>query len=197
MQDKIETQKGENKILRQKLQSKTEALVILSQELDKVRNECEDYRELTRRLQSQWSLLGSDHLPFFTNAKWSEIREENKRLLAEREHLRKVLTDREDDIKLIRKQWLKEKKSLNQNSFVHPEVNNTDIVRRLEHLQIKYDCLKRDLQSLLDEKVDLIQERDAYKCKLHRLNHSMAALLKSGLFALELITRELHIILIL
>ena len=49
LQDKIETQKGENKILRQKLQSKSEALVILSQELDKVRNECEDYRELTRR----------------------------------------------------------------------------------------------------------------------------------------------------
>ena len=54
------------------------------------------------------------------------------------------------------------------------------IVKRLESLQIKYDCLKRDLQSLLDEKVDLITERDAYKCKVHRLNHSMAALLKSG-----------------
>ena len=59
---------------------------------------------------------------------------------------------------------------------------NSDIVRRLEALQIKYDCLKRDLQSLLDEKVDLIQERDAYKCKVHRLNHSMSALLKSGIF---------------
>ena len=46
-------------------------------------------------------------------------------------------------------------------------------------MQIKYDCLKRDLQSLLDEKVDLVQERDAYKCKVHRLNHSMTALLKS------------------
>ena len=60
MQEKIETQKGENKILRQKLQSKSEALIILSQELDKVRNESEDYRELTRRLQTQWSLLSSD-----------------------------------------------------------------------------------------------------------------------------------------
>ena len=60
MQERIETSKGENKILRQKLQSKSEALIILSQELDKVRNECEDYRELTRRLQTQWSLLSSD-----------------------------------------------------------------------------------------------------------------------------------------
>ena len=59
LQDKIETQKGENKILRQKLQSKSEALVILSQELDKVRNECEDYRELTRRyVLTSWAKLG-------------------------------------------------------------------------------------------------------------------------------------------
>ena len=111
--------------------------------------------------------------------KIAELREENKRLVTEREHLRKILSDREDDIKLIRKQWIKEKKQ-------HPEPNekqniiDEDIVKRLEALQIKYECLKRDLQSLLDEKVDLIQERDAYKCKVHRLNHSMAALLKSG-----------------
>ncbi len=38
MQEKIETQRGENKILRQKLQSKADALVILSQELDKVKS---------------------------------------------------------------------------------------------------------------------------------------------------------------
>merc|ERR1712223_386358 len=95
MQEKIETQKGENKILRQKLQSKSEALIILSQELDKVRNESEDYRELTRRLQTQWSLLSSDlggpsNVSLFNSSKVSELREENKRLVTEREHLRKV-----------------------------------------------------------------------------------------------------------
>ena len=186
MQEKIETQKGENKILRQKLQSKSEALIILSQELDKVRNECEDYRDLTHRLQTQWSLLSSDlggpsHVSLFNQTKVSELREENKRLINEREHLRKVLADREDDIKLIRKQWLKEKKVQSDcnGSEKTTEVPSTEMVRRLEGLQIKYDCLKRDLQSLLDEKVDLVQERDAYKCKVHRLNHSMTALLKS------------------
>ena len=107
MQEKIETQKGENKILRQKLQSKSEALIILSQELDKVRNECEDYRELTRRLQAQWSLLSADlggqsQVSLFNNSnqKIAELREENKRLVTEREHLRKILSDREEDIKL-------------------------------------------------------------------------------------------------
>ena len=32
---------------------------------------------------------------------------------------------------------------------------------------------------MLDEKEDLVQERDAYKGKVHRLNHAMSALLKS------------------
>ena len=31
---------------------------------------------------------------------------------------------------------------------------------------------------MLDEKEDLVQERDSYKCKVHRLNHAMGALLK-------------------
>jgi chromosome segregation ATPase len=57
MQDKIETQKGENKILRQKLQSKAEALLIITKELEKVRGECDEYRELVQRLQqSQCSI---------------------------------------------------------------------------------------------------------------------------------------------
>jgi len=47
--------------------------------------------------------------------------------------------------------------------------------------------MRRDLQSLLDEKEDLIRERDSYKCKAHRLNHAMAALLKSdGYRAIDL-----------
>ena len=54
---------------------------------------------------------GPSHVSLFNSSKVSELREENKRLVTEREHLRKVLADREDDIKLIRKQWLKEKKN--------------------------------------------------------------------------------------
>ena len=56
MRNKIETQKGENMILRQKLQSKSEALLILSKELEKVRVDCDDYKELTNKLQMKYSL---------------------------------------------------------------------------------------------------------------------------------------------
>lgn len=37
LQNRIETQRGENAILRQKLQSKSEALIILTKELDRAR----------------------------------------------------------------------------------------------------------------------------------------------------------------
>ena len=78
-------------------------------------------------------------------------------------------------------------------------MSDPDMIRQLEMTQMKYSKLKQDLQvymfvvmktykingstinfqSLLDEREDLVQERDAYKCKVHRLNHSMSALLKS------------------
>lgn len=62
MQNKIETQKGENMILRQKLQSKSEALLILSKELEKARVDCDDYKELTNRLQTKYSNLKNGQL---------------------------------------------------------------------------------------------------------------------------------------
>ena len=52
-QSRIETQKGENAILRQKLQSKSEALLILTKELEKSRSEGDEYRELAQRLQTK------------------------------------------------------------------------------------------------------------------------------------------------
>lgn len=62
MQNKIETQRGENMILRQKLQSKSEALLILSKELEKVRADCDDYKELTNKLQTKYSNLKNGQL---------------------------------------------------------------------------------------------------------------------------------------
>ena len=44
---------AENAVLQQKLQSKTQALLILSKELDRCRAEGDEYRELTQRLQVQ------------------------------------------------------------------------------------------------------------------------------------------------
>lgn len=45
-------------------------------------------------------------------------------------------------------------------------------------LCLQYTQMSSDLQSVLDEKQDLVTERDSYKCKVHRLNHELNTLLK-------------------
>ena len=113
------------------------------------------------------------------------------------------LKEREDDLKLLRSQIKKVKlsassptstktlqgqsrgsknsikKKVGSKSHKAEGSSDPDMIRQLELTQMKYSKLKQDLQSLLDEREDLVQERDAYKCKVHRLNHSMSALLKS------------------
>ena len=40
--------------------------------------------------------------------------------------------------------------------------------------------LQFDFRSLLDEKEEIITERDVYKCKAHRLNHELNVVLKAN-----------------
>ena len=208
MQDKIETQKGENKILRQKLQSKAEALLIITKELEKVRGECDEYRELVQRLQEPQcstsktfasedpldTLNALTSLPIGVNMKvvaatdstesfnsrafrdqtvasrFSALRNENKRLLLERENVKRILNEREEDIRLLRLQAKKsERRQRNETKELFGGVSdlshdasklsrlksmsstdstssNADVVRQLEVLQMKYDKLKHDFQ---------------------------------------------------
>lgn len=53
-----------------------------------------------------------------------------------------------------------------------------ELVKQLEAMNKIKNQLEMDLQSVLDEKEELITERDAYKCKIHRLNHEFNMILK-------------------
>lgn len=53
-----------------------------------------------------------------------------------------------------------------------------ELVKQLEALNKIKTQLEIDLQSVLDEKEELVTERDAYKCKVHRLNHEFSVFLK-------------------
>lgn len=66
-------------------------------------------------------------------------------------------------------------------------------MEQLEALQRSKMQLEADFQAVLDEKQELITERDAYKCKLHRLNHECNILLKgntSGIIDLDALIME-------
>ena len=79
----------------------------------------------------------------------------------------------------MNKAKIADEKSRQKSSNSDNEKKKIELISRMETLQVKYSGLRHDLRSLLDEREDLVQERDAYKCKVHRLNHAMSALLKS------------------
>jgi hypothetical protein len=84
---------------------------------------------------------------------FSDLRDENKRLLAERENLRRALTDREEDVRLLRAQLQKEKQFKISEDVRHSladfgveEKISENLVKQIEKLQIKCASLKQDLQ---------------------------------------------------
>ncbi len=197
--DAMEVQAAaENRILRQKLESKAQALLILSRELERLRKEGEEYRELTERLQrgkAGWARSGSalpmtrhhhHHHHQGDSRHLTELRDENRRLAKERDRLRLLLEDREEDTRALREELGRARRRSRREEAAAGKSGKEEqgeelvrMVRRMEALQSKCAATRQDLQSLLDEKEDLVQERDAYKCKVHRLNFAMAALLKS------------------
>ena len=83
-----------------------------------------------------------------------ELRAENKRLTAERERLRVVLCDREEDVRVMRTEMARRKEEEEEGSRRRKreerEQQQQDRIRRMvgrmEGLQGKYGTLKQDLQ---------------------------------------------------
>lgn len=198
MNEYVDNCLAENACLRRKLQSKGEALLILSRELDQCRTERDQYKMIAEQIQIRSSTLRkkpgdldeegtteqslySDHfsIPATCNSLQllAEANEQNKSLRLELQDLKQKLRDAYGDIKVLRA-GLTEAVRGNGGREVLPAHQKEELVEQLETLAAKYTQLQSDLQVLLDEKEELITERDAYKCKVHRLNHELNALLK-------------------
>ena len=118
-------------MLQQKLQSKTEALIIVSKELARARAENDEFRELLFRLQMNPQFkfpkpiqCGSDNnssesrddiicLQSYQNNTITKhlvgLRADNKKLLNELTRLRQLLQERDEDVRLLRSQLKKNK----------------------------------------------------------------------------------------
>ena len=163
----MEATKSENSILRQKLQSKSEALLILSKELQKVRVDCEEYRDLTQKLQMKCSTLkrstpidlnapdssfNSRVFRDYTIAKQlSSLRLDNQKLMTERERLVALINEREEDVRVMRWQLNNQRMEMRNadqetRGVSRDRVKEVEMLERLEALQAKYSSLKQDLQ---------------------------------------------------
>ncbi|XP_033729980.1 coiled-coil domain-containing protein 149-like, partial [Pecten maximus] len=110
-----------------------------------------------------------------------ETREQNKSLQFDVEDLRQKLHDAQGDIKLLREQIARQRvgttdEGMNTRHF--PAHERENLVQQLEASRDEFIQLERDLQQVIDEKEELVNERDVYKNKYERLNTELNYILK-------------------
>ncbi|XP_073842950.1 uncharacterized protein [Musca autumnalis] len=130
-----------------------------------------------------------------------ESRERNIKLTTEVEALKQKLCEVQGDIEVLRNQkatgnsTAECKKGSKQNGKGNKEdvildgcskemllqwkQERSNFICHLEQLKKKNAQLAFDLKAVIDEKEELTNERDAYKCKAHRLNHELQVALKA------------------
>lgn len=186
---------------KRKLDSKCEALLILSQELDQCRSERdqfklmaeqlrERYQSLKKQMSGKVGLSGSDKQTYrqYCGTQGENVgkllyesREVVKSQQFEVDDLKQKLSDAQGDIKLLREQIARQRvgttdEGMNTRHF--PAHEREDLVKQLEASREQYLQLERDLQTVLDEKQEFVTERDAYKTKYDRLNQELNYILR-------------------
>ncbi|XP_014664106.1 PREDICTED: coiled-coil domain-containing protein 149-like isoform X2 [Priapulus caudatus] len=185
-------------VLKQRLASKVEALLILSKDLNECRSERDQFRLMAEQLRDRYSALKKrqQDMDLWNNTDaynpcgksnhavkdqgvlqlLCEMKEHNKTLQFEVDSLKQKLSDAQGDIKLLREQIARHRvgtvdEGVNTRHF--PAHEREDLVSQLEASREQYCLLERDLQTVLDEKEELVTERDAYKHKVDRLNREL------------------------
>ncbi|XP_023242902.1 coiled-coil domain-containing protein 149-like [Centruroides sculpturatus] len=191
---------GEYNIMKCRLDSKTEALLILSKELDKYRSERDQFKLMASQLRERYnalkkriegwgpSLLGVYDIRGFKGDREQslaqllcELKEQNKSLMFEVNDLKQKLSDAQGDIKLLREQIARQRLGSADEGVVirhFPAYEREDLVKQLEAVRQKCFMLEKDLQAVLDEKEELVTARDAYCHKVDRLNHQLNCMLR-------------------
>lgn len=199
LEEKYELLRNEHQACRRKLDSKCEALLILSREMDQCRSERDQFKLMAEQLQERYQTLkrqlaGKD-LGGSLNSGGGhdeghgqnirkllcDSRDQSKSLQFEVEDMKQKLADAQGDIKLLREQIARQRvgttdEGINTRHF--PAYEREDLVQQLEAQREKYLQLERDLQQVLDEKEEQETEREAYKTKYERLNTELNFILK-------------------
>lgn len=177
-----------------------EALKIMRNELEKYRSERDQFKLMAETLQMRYSAMKSSlNSPEFQAAGFghssavsllvNQTRERNISLSTEVEALRQRVHELEGDIDVLRtknfdlqaafnKMKSTEETKLKDRKGIVWDEEKSKLIAQMETLKKKNAQLQYDVRSLLDEKEDVVMERDAYKCKAHRLNHELSVMLK-------------------
>ncbi|KAL4231693.1 hypothetical protein ACF0H5_009271 [Mactra antiquata] len=199
LESKFDALKNEFLACRRKLNSKCEALLILSQELDQCRSERDQFKLMAEQLRERYQSIKKSLQPMHSTSDSTvhrhskdsysqnlarllyEAKENNKSLQFEVDDHKQKLHDALGDIKVLREQIARSRvgttdEGMNTRHF--PAHEREALVQKLESSNEQYLQLERDLQTVLDEKEELVTERDVYKTKYERLNQELNYILK-------------------
>ncbi|XP_042340628.1 coiled-coil domain-containing protein 149-like [Plectropomus leopardus] len=176
-------------ICKRKLESKKEALLILSKELDTCQQERDQYKLMANQLRERHQGLKKkyreliDGDPSLPPEKRNQVnlaqllrdsREKSSQLSEEVKELKQRLVEAQGDNKLLRMTITKQRLGDEEVGARHfPAHEREDLVKQLERAREQNEILEHSVKSLTDELQDVRAERDVFQQKAHRLNVEM------------------------
>ncbi|KAM4807644.1 coiled-coil domain-containing protein 149 [Rhinophrynus dorsalis] len=176
-------------VCKKKLESKKEALLILSKELDTCQQERDQYKLMANQLRERHQSLkkkyrelidGDPSLPPEKRKQANlaqllgDSRERSKKLEAEVKELQQRLGEVLGDNKLLRMTIAKQRLGDDEVGTRHfAPHEREDLVLQLEKAKEQIETLEHDLQAALDELHDVKQERSFFQDKAGRLNQEL------------------------
>ncbi|XP_034365303.1 coiled-coil domain-containing protein 149 isoform X3 [Arvicanthis niloticus] len=176
-------------VCKRKLESKKEALLILSKELDTCQQERDQYKLMANQLRERHQSLkkkyrelidGDPSLPPEKRKQANlaqllrESQDRNKHLGEEIKELRQRLGEVQGDNKLLRMTIAKQRLGDEEIGMRHFAAHEReDLVEQLERAKEQIESLEHDLQASVDELQDVKEERASYQDKVDRLNQEL------------------------
>ncbi|XP_028285529.1 coiled-coil domain-containing protein 149-A [Parambassis ranga] len=172
-------------VCKRKLESKKEALLILSKELDTCQQERDQYKLMANQLRERHQGLKKKYReliddPSLPPEKRNEVnlaqllrdsREREKRLADEVKELTQRLTEAQGDNKLLRMTITRQRLGDEEVGVRHfPAHEREDLVCQLERAGLQMEEMEHNLKALTDELQDMKAERSVFKEKADRLN---------------------------
>ncbi|XP_044152455.1 coiled-coil domain-containing protein 149 isoform X2 [Bufo gargarizans] len=176
-------------VCKRKLESKKEALLILSKELDTCQQERDQYKLMANQLRERHQALkkkyrelidGDPSLPPEKRKQANlaqllgEARERSKKLEVEMKELQQRLGEVQGDNKLLRMTIAKQRLGDDEVGVRHfAPHEREDLVLQLEKAREQMEGLEHDLRGAVDELEDVKQERSFFQDKSERLNQEL------------------------
>ncbi|XP_063049064.1 coiled-coil domain-containing protein 149-B [Engraulis encrasicolus] len=173
-------------VCKRKLESKKEALLILSKELDTCQQERDQYKLMANQLRERHQGLKKkyreliDGDPTLPPEKRNQVnlaqllrdsRDKSGKLAEEVKELQQRLAEVQGDNKLLRMTIAKQRLGDEEVGARHfPAHEREDLVQQLEKAREQTEELEHSLKSATDELQDVRAERDVFQDKAHRLN---------------------------